>query len=407
MSQKENILSVDELTNIIKLTITEKLCNNVKVTGEISNVKISNQNMYFTLKDELASINVVMWKLQLDKQKFEQNLKNGDNVIVTGKITCFTKQGTYQITSTKIERIGIGDLHEKYKKLKEQYELNGYFSKKREFPKHINRIAILTSTEGAALQDILYVLNYNSYNGEIYIKNCSVQGNLCPKSVQEGIHYFNLLNNTKKIDILLISRGGGSFEDLMGYSSLEIVTSIYHSELFIISAVGHEIDWMLSDFAADCRAPTPSIAAEMISSVYKQKIDMLHNVKEQINKLEHIINNKLEHYNDKIENCNNMLVMINPVNYINTETEKINKYKTLIINKVFSNIDKLLNNVKFSMNENNKYSINNTFNKGYVAIIDQQYNLVNNKETFIKLLNEKNNMKIIFNDGEYNLALLF
>jgi exodeoxyribonuclease VII large subunit len=403
MSQKEDILSVDELNNVIRLAITDKLNNNIKVAGEISNIKISNQNMYFTLKDSLSSISIVMWKTQLEKLKLNNNLKNGDNIIVTGKVTCFTSKGTYQVTSTKIEQIGIGDLHEKYEKLKEQYNENGYFSKKREFPKHINRIGILTSAEGAALQDILYVLNTNSFNGEIYIKNCSVQGNLCPKSVQDGIRYFNLLNDTKKLDVLLISRGGGSFEDLMGYSSSEIVKSIYQSDIFTISAVGHEVDWMLSDFAADCRAPTPSIAAEMISSVQKKKIDMFNDIKTKLNKLDQIINSRLDNYSEKLDNCNNMLVMVNPITYIDTETEKVNRYKTLMMNKVFNRIDKLLSDVNTCKNENNRFSSNKIFDKGYVAIIDKDNNLVSSKDTFAKLLSRKNKIKIIFADGEYLL----
>ena len=329
-------------------------------------------------------------------------LKNGDDVIVTGKIACYTKQGTYQIATTKIDRIGIGNLHEQYEKSKNTYQVNGYFSKKRDFPKYINKIGILTAADGAALQDVLYVLNTNLFCGDIYIKNCAVQGNLCPKSVQDGIKYFNKLSD---IDLLLITRGGGSFEDLMGYSSEEIVKSIYESNIFTISAVGHEIDWMLSDMAADCRAPTPSIAGEMITSVQKKKKEMLNVVNDKLSKLNMSIFNKFNNYLDKIISCENMLHVMNPINYVNVELDKLHKYKGLLMNKINNKLENILSVCDNLKKENDKYSTKKTFEKGYVAITDDQHNLVSNKEVFKFMMNNKQKLKIIFIDGECDMSL--
>ena len=268
MSKKDNSITVSELNTKIKDVIVENMSDIIRVKGEISNIKISNKNIYLALKDESSSISVIYWS---GVDTLNDKVQNGDDVIVTGKINCFHKQGTYQIICSKIEKIGIGNLHEKYESLKKSFHQKGYFSKKRQIPNKINRIAILTSTEGAALQDVLYVLKSNSFSGEVVIKNCFVQGQNCPESIKSGIEYFNKLHKIKYFDILLITRGGGSFEDLMGYSSKEAVRAIYDSPIITISAVGHEVDCMLSDMAADYRAPTPSIAGEVISSIQKKK----------------------------------------------------------------------------------------------------------------------------------------
>lgn len=405
MSQKENIISVNQLNDIIKQIITDKLSSVIKVKGEISNMKLSNNNVYFTLKDDISSISAVLWsRLNTDKA---DKFKNGDDVIVTGKITCYTKQGNYQITASKIERIGIGNLHEQYEKLKNDYQKSGYFSKKREFPKYVNRIGILTSSDGAALQDVLYVLNSNKFYGDIYIKNCFVQGNLCPKSVKDGIEYFNKLNNESTIDLLLITRGGGSFEDLMGYSSEEIVKSIYNSNIFTISAVGHEIDWMLSDLAADCRAPTPSIAGEMISTVQKRKRDMLTDINSKLEKFRMLIDNKINNYVDKILSSKNMLNVLNPANCIDKELDKIRKCREIYTNKIYSRIDQLLESCINLKRTNDKYSSDKTFEKGYVAIIDDENNLISDKKTFKNMIKKKQKLKIIFVDGEYDIKRLY
>ena len=200
MSKKENFITVSQLNDKIKGLLTKSFGEQIKIKGEISNVKVSNGNTFLTLKDDESSINVVSWRNEI------KNIKNGDDVVVTGNVTCYPKQGTYQVTTHKIDRIGIGNLYEKLEKNKKTFEEKGYFSKSKEktyFPTTINRVAILTSKEGAAIQDILYQLRVNLFCGEVYVKNCQVQGQSCPQSICDGIEYFNKLNKTKPIDILL------------------------------------------------------------------------------------------------------------------------------------------------------------------------------------------------------------
>lgn len=398
---KKDIVSVSELNEAIKSIFVSQMSTTVKVTGEISNIKISNNNTFLTLKDENASISVISWGTKFDK------LKNGDDVVVVGKITCYPKQGTYNITTHKIERIGVGNLHEKYEKSKLSFENKGYFSSKKTFPTKINRIAILTSTEGAALQDVMYVLKSNSFSGEILIKNCIVQGTQCPQSIEDGINFFDKIHEENKIDVLLITRGGGSFEDLMGYSSKEAVKSIHKSDIFIISAVGHEIDNMLSDFAADCRAPTPSVAAEMISQSQKDIYDKLSKYSDKLSKIHVVMSSKMNGYEERLKYFKKTLHSLSPITFINTELSRIDNNKKLLNSKLKDNIDYLELELERLKNKNETYNISKTMENGFVAILDEDNQLINSISILKEKIKCKENLKIILADGEYKLSRLY
>lgn len=280
-----DILSVGELNKLINTTFEEKLDSNFSVTGEISNFKLSNSHAYFTLKDENASINSIIWKYTFKKLTYT----NGDKVICNGKLNFYTKTGNSNIIINTIEKAGIGDLHKQYIENKAYFENLKYFDKKKPMPNIIINIGIVTSSEGAALQDFLFLMNKNNYVANIKIKNSIVQGPNCPKSIVSGIELLDKLN----LDVIILMRGGGSFEDLIGFSNPYVIEAIHNAKTFTISAIGHEIDYMLSDYVADLRAPTPSIAAEMI---------MKHNIKNHI-QLEHDnqiikINNSIRKYTD-------------------------------------------------------------------------------------------------------------
>jgi exodeoxyribonuclease VII large subunit len=400
MSKKEDFITVTELNKSIQSILTTSIPDTLKVNGEISNIKLSGQNTYLTLKDGTSSINVVAWAMKFDK------IQNGDDVIVTGKINCFQKQGSYQILAYKIERIGIGNLHEKYEKSKKAFESKGLFSKKRDFPDSINRIGILTASEGAALQDIMYVLKSNLFSGEIYVKNCVVQGQQCPQSVSDGINYFNKLNKVKPFDVLIISRGGGSFEDLMGYSSKEVVKAIYDSDIFTISAVGHEIDTMLSDYTADYRAPTPSVAAEVVSAFQKENKEKLLKLSDNLQNLKSTIKNKLLEYENNLVYCKKILFSTNPVNYIDTELTKIEDLKDRLVYKIKYNIEHFNRELDKIKNKCEAYNITRTMNKGYSIITDDKGTLITSKKVLKECIKNKQKIKVFFSDGEYDLSSL-
>jgi len=384
-------ISVTQLSDKIKNILSDKFPVPIKIKAEIATVKNSGNNVYMTLKDENSSINAVSFQ-----NKF--NVANGDNIIASGKISTYPRQGIYQLIVSSVEKIGVGDISTKYEELKKSCEKNGLFAKKRSLPKEINRIGILTSVEGAALQDILYVLNNNSFTGEIYVKNCSVQGSLCPKSICEGIKYFN--NFETKVDIILITRGGGSLEDLIGYSSKEVIHAIFDSKIITISAVGHEVDFMLSDFTADVRAPTPSISAEMISSIQK---NYRNKCIENLSKLKTLIINRLNNYDDKFEHLKKTIQTYNPNNIIENELLNLEKLRLNFRHNLelqIKNYETRISSLKAKNNSNNMRKI---LNKGYTVISDNG-NIISNVDTLKKCIDKKQKLKIIMSDGELELS---
>lgn len=391
-----NPVSVSELNEIIKVVFTQQFSDAIYVQGEICNLKKNNGNMYFSLKDDTSNVNCVFWR------SGNNNYDNGDKVIITGKLTFYAKQGTYQITVNNIIKSGVGDINTKYDKLKEDFNNKGYFSKKREFPKEINNVGILTSLEGAALQDILYVLKTYNFSGNIYIKNCLAQGVNCPKSVKEGIEYFNEFNKKTKLDVLIIARGGGSIEDLFGYSSEEVVKAIYETQIFTISAIGHEIDTMLSDFAADCRAPTPSISAELLVKNKKEQYNIIAKKAEKLKQIEYTILSKMQSYMSQIQYLENKCNRKNPQYIITQEINKLEDIKKRIKEKIILNIRDVMYDIEKVKFKNNSHNINKNLKKGYVIIVDEENNLINTKQDFE---NKKQNgkIKIMFSDGDYLL----
>lgn len=268
----------ERISTIVSLNIDERII----ITGEISNFKLSGVNLFCTLKDSASSISLTMWGYakNLDEKNY---ISNGDKVTVTGKISFYSKTGSYCVSAYRIEKTGVGDLHTEYEKLKLKFKEMGFFDRKKELPSKIKNLGIITAHGGAALQDVLYVLEKNKFRGNVFVKNCNVQGSNCPRSVIESIRYFN---SNIYPDIILICRGGGSFEDLMGYSDEKLLYAIFESEIPTISAIGHEVDFMLSDFVADYRAPTPSIAGEVITRINNK---IVHELEDNISFLENIV----------------------------------------------------------------------------------------------------------------------
>jgi exodeoxyribonuclease VII large subunit len=370
-------ISVKELNDLISTTLTTEF-NNIRVIGEVSNMKISNSHLYMTLKDEESSINVIMWRYDIKNKTIKIDLRNGDNLIIEGSLNLYIKSGTYNIIANNIIKNGIGELHKLYESNKIKYETLGYYANKKPQPKIFHNIGILTAVDGAALQDILFVLNKNNFKGNIYIKNCSVQGNNCPASIVSGIEYFEKNQNKYNLDALLITRGGGSFEDLIGFSDELIIESIKQCSIYTISAVGHEIDFMLSDFVADFRAPTPSIAGEIISSRWKQLDDEIIRYDNTLDYHKKEIIRMIEKSIDNIDNIN-----------INTKTIlqiRINEYKQRI-GKLHFQIDNL--------------NIQNILDKGYNILMDESYNIIDNMDLIE--LGQKLNIKL--NKGELNVIV--
>ncbi len=271
----EKIFSVSEISQIIK-EMLEGVFGDIKIEGEISNLKTaSSGHIYFDLKDENALISVVLFRGYARGVKLEEGLK----VQISGEISCYIKQGRYQIIAHSVQTQSKGNLYLEFEKLKEKLTKEGLFDedKKLPLPKFPKRIGVATSPTGAAIRDILSVLNRRATGLEIIIAPCAVQGEAAKYEIVEAIK--NLNNLKPKLDAILVGRGGGSMEDLWAFNEEIVVRAVAASKIPVISCVGHEVDFTLTDFAASLRAPTPSAAAELVvqtSSSLIEKVSQLN-----------------------------------------------------------------------------------------------------------------------------------
>ncbi len=299
--------SVSALNEQIK-TLLEASFSHVLVEGELSRITFHNSgHVYFTLKDSTSTLKAVMFKGNADKLKFQ--LKEGLKVILHGAITLYKPRGEYQINCFTIEPSGQGALALAYEQLKQKLSDKGYFnpSFKKELPKFPSRIALITSATGAALQDMLRVADSRYRLLEIDIYDVLVQGTGAAQNIANAI----TLSDTKGYDIIVIGRGGGSIEDLWAFNEEVVADAVFCAKTPLVSAVGHEIDWVISDFVSDLRAPTPSAAMQMclpdtnelyqyldsLSSQFTQILSQKIFVKKQ--ELSHLINSYSQHSIEK------------------------------------------------------------------------------------------------------------
>jgi len=255
-------ITVTQLNKYIKnLLETDINLSQVSVKGEISNFKLhSSGHCYMTIKDETAQIRAVMFKTYTSSLKFTP--ENGMKITATGKISVYERDGQYQMYIFAMQPDGLGDLHVEYEKLKAKLTAEGIFdvAHKKPIPKIPKAIGVVTSPTGAAIRDIINVATRRYPLAEIIVCPVLVQGENSAKQIANAIEY---MNREKLADVLIVGRGGGSIEDLWSFNEEIVAYAIYNSEIPVISAVGHETDFTIADFAADLRAPTPSAAAEL------------------------------------------------------------------------------------------------------------------------------------------------
>ncbi len=262
MEEPRKIYKVSEINKIAK-NLLEGEFPEIWLEGEISNLTFhSSGHLYFSLKDEEAQINGIMYKWQAGQLEFVP--ENGMKVIAQGKISVFVKGGRYQIIVYGLKPIGIGALQQAFEQLKRKLEREGLFDKarKRPIPMLPQEIGIVTSPTGAAIRDILNIIERRFANVHILIHPVRVQGDQAAGEIAEAITYVN--ERFPSLDVLIVGRGGGSLEDLWSFNREIVARAIYNSRIPVISAVGHEIDYTIADFVADLRAPTPSAAAELV-----------------------------------------------------------------------------------------------------------------------------------------------
>src|SRR6267154_1619181 len=278
LKPSRKILSVTELTSQIR-RILEGQVGHVWVTCEITNLRNqSSGHIYFTLKDANAQLSCVLFRGELFVDR--TLLDDGKNVTLGGEVTVFERRGQYQLRVTSLEAQGAGALQAAFERLKQKLNAEGLFAKerKRPLPRFPQRIGLVTSPTGAAIRDVLHVIERRNPSLEIVLAPCRVQGDGAALEIAAAIQFLNEYNsaqsqirrqelpigNHQSLDLILVTRGGGSPEDLWAFNEEVVARAIFHSALPVVSAVGHEIDFTISDFVADVRAATPSAAAEII-----------------------------------------------------------------------------------------------------------------------------------------------
>ena len=287
-----NVLNVSSLNEQIK-TLLESTFSRVLVEGELSRITFHNSgHIYFTLKDSSSTLKAVMFRGNASKLKFQ--LQEGQKVILDGAITLYKPRGEYQINCFSIQPSGQGALALAYEQLKQKLSDKGYFAIeiKKQLPKFPKKLALITSATGAALQDMLRVANSRYRVIEIDIYDVLVQGESAAAAISNAIGF----SDTKDYDIILIGRGGGSIEDLWAFNEEIVADAIFKASTPVISAVGHEIDWVISDFCADLRAPTPSAAMQMCLPDTNELYQYLDSLSSQFTQIlsQKILNSKQE-----------------------------------------------------------------------------------------------------------------
>ena len=308
-----NAISVTELNKYIKDKFEEdEMLNNILVKGEISNFKHHyTGHMYFTLKDENSLIKCVMFKTYTPNLNFIP--KDGMQVKVLGTVSVFERDGVYQIYCKAMQQDGIGDLYKIYTELKEKLSKEGLFDDKykKPIPYMPKCIGVLTSNTGSVIRDIINVSTRRNPNVYIKLLPVPVQGQGAAKKIAEAI---KIMNENRLCDVIILARGGGSLEDLWPFNEEIVARAIFDSKTPIVSAVGHETDFTISDFVADLRAPTPSAAAELVVPNVK---DIILKLKEYESRQKIALNRKIQIMKLRYEKCLNSKVFKEPLQKIN------------------------------------------------------------------------------------------
>lgn len=278
--KKPLVWSVSDLTDEIKDLLESKV-GDVQVSGEISNFRrqAASGHLYFSLKDEGAQISAVMFKGDASRMSFEP--QDGGQVVATGMITVYKPRGSYQIRIRSMKPAGKGGLQVQFEALKLKLNEEGLFdpSRKQELPTFPKRIGVITSPTGAAVRDFLQVIGRRCPHIQVVLGGTRVQGDGAAQEVAEMLQHFNQLAD---LDLIVVTRGGGSLEDLWAFNEEVLARAIAASEIPVISAVGHEIDFTIADLVADLRAPTPSAAAELVAISKDEWMDRLSDLQRRL-----------------------------------------------------------------------------------------------------------------------------
>lgn len=371
-------LSITQINKIIKDIIdNEVILEDVMITGELSSFSISRKIAYFTLKENDNLLSCVQFGL-------ESEFQIGDMVTVKGSVKYYPKGGKITFNAYHIEMCGMGELYQRFLKLKAKLEKEGLFdqSYKIPLPRFINSIGVITSKKGAVLQDIKNITSRRNPNIDIYVYDTQVQGSHAVKQIIEGITYFD---NYSDVDVIIVARGGGSIEDLAPFNDEELANIVHICNKPIISAVGHETDFTIIDFVSDLRAPTPSAAAELVTfdlvELKKYLHSTINNLTDQLKRITRDLSNEI---NYTILNINNVVTQI-----INDELLYINNKIRKMDYQILNTLDKTKYRVEMSLSTLDKLNPARLLKSGY------SYSTIDNIPINFDNINKGDEIKIL------------
>ena len=414
----KDYLTVTALTKYLKYKFdSDENLRKVYIKGEISNYKLhTTGHLYFSIKDENSIIKAIMFSSNAKKLTFEP--KEGMKVLVTGTVSVYPATGSYQIYVEALEEDGIGNLYIEFEKLKAKLASEGLFDPKykKPIPEFPMNIGIVTASTGAAIRDILSTIKRRYPICKTYLFPCLVQGEFASADIVSKIKEANNYD----LDVLIVGRGGGSFEDLNCFNDEQVARTIFESKIPIISAVGHEVDFTIADFVADLRAPTPTGAAEMAVPNIVDLQNSINQYKIRLNESIYKTINLKKLYLDSIKNSyiikNPLLMYQNVIQKVETITDKLN---TIMLKKI--NIEKInLENMKnnYIIKNPNVLYIDKQKELGNIIaklnllnplnILDRGYNITykdNHVVTSIKEIKENDNLNIKMKDGNLKVTV--
>lgn len=386
------ILTVTELTRQIK-GVLELGFTNVWVQGEISNFKLhTSGHLYFSVKDEQSQLSAVMWRSRAGQLRFRP--QDGMKVMVRGNITLYEPRGSYQIDCQQIQPLGKGELQIAFEQLKQRLHEEGLFSegRKRPLPEFPQRIGIVTSPTGAAVQDMISVFTRRFPGIELIIVPVKVQGIGAAEEISAGIA---LLNEQQSVDVIIIGRGGGSLEDLWAFNEEVVARAVFTSKIPVVSAVGHEIDYSISDFVADLRAPTPSAAAEL---TVKDKADVIELIRNYCYTMSNSMTNSVESYKNTVSHLTKSYSFNRPNDLIRQRNQHVDELRRRLEQSLVHRVQLIRQHTSSFTSRINSLNPRSVLKRGY-AIVKQKDSVISSAGE----VHKHSNGTIEFHDGSVNV----
>ncbi|WAM32574.1 exodeoxyribonuclease VII large subunit [Caldicellulosiruptor naganoensis] len=362
--------SVYELTSYLRKKVEmDVLLKNIYLKGEVIKPSLSGEHLYFELKDLEYDAKVKCVYFWFDRKV---EVRHGAKVLIKGSVIFYEKEGIIEVKVSEITDIGLGELFVKLKQLEERLRQEGLFDQKhkKEIPRYPKKIGIVTSKNGAAVRDILNTIYSKFENIEVYIFNCSVQGQNAPYEICEGIDYFNTI---LPVEVIIVGRGGGAFEDLMAFNDEMVVRKIFESKIPVISAVGHERDYVLTDFVADLRAITPTNAGEIVVGFQNKAMEKLDEYQQRMKKS---ILKKIESSAENLKLKVYRLYQNSPSNKVTKFAQDVNLLSgklTFLLSKKLHNVSSTLRVLEKRLSDLNPY-VRFTNAKNHYEILQKRLN---------------------------------